>query len=208
MYPNDYRVKYSKYKGYYPKHYPEIVAENFDFNLINLAVPSTSNDQIYHSYIENIDKIKPNDILIFGWTFVSRYNLANRDNQLENININREGEITFEDFLSSQSINEILYNRGSHTIFYKWVSNYIKSINKTFENNIVLHYDFFPHGNVDEYVTEYLNLLTPRRMKYETISEDTKGELDGHYSERGHLDFANDISKQIFTIYKKIINIV
>ena len=53
LYSNDFRVKYSKYKGYYPKHYPEIVAENFDFNLINLAVPSTSNDQIYHSYIEN-----------------------------------------------------------------------------------------------------------------------------------------------------------
>jgi hypothetical protein len=124
---------------------------------------------------------------------VSRYNLANRDNELENINIDREGEIIFEDFLSVQSINEILYNRGSHTIFYKWVSNFIKSINKTFENNVVLHFDFFPHGNIDEYVTEYLNLLTPRGMEYETISEDTKEGMDIHYSEKGHLNFANDI---------------
>ena len=201
LYKNDFRVKYSKFKGYYPKHYPEIVADKLNCDLINLAVPSTSNDQIYHSYIENIDKIKPNDILIFGWTYVSRYNLANKKNELENININREGEITFEDFLSSQSINEILYNRGSHTIFYKWVSNFIKSINKTFQNNIVLHFDFFPHGNVDEYVNEYLNLLTPRGTKYETISEDTKEGVDIHYSESGHLNFANDIvnrlSKQI-----------
>ena len=214
LYSNDFRVKYSKFKGYYPKHYPEIVAEKIDFNLINLAVPSTSNDQIFHSYVENIDKIKPNDILIFGWTYASRYNLANRDNELENINIDREGEITFENFLSSQSINEILYNRGSHTIFYKWVSNFIKSINKTFENNVVLHFDFFPHGNIDEYVTEYLNLLTPRRTKYETISEDTKEGMDIHYSEKGHLDFANDIthrlSQQMFSplTKKKGVNVV
>lgn len=209
LYSNDFRVKYSKYKGYYPKHYPEILAENLNCNLINLATPSTSNDQIYHSYIENIDKIKPNDILIFGWTYVSRYNLANRENELENININREGEILFEDFISSQSINEVLYNRASHTIFYKWVSNYIKNINKTFKNNIILHFDFFPHGNIDEYVTEYLSLLSPRKTKYETICDETKGELDIHYSERGHLNFADDVTKLLLQqISKKRTNVI
>lgn len=195
LYSNDYRVKYAKFKGYYPKHYPEIIAEKFDCNLNNLAIPSTSNDQIFHSYVEQIDNIKPNDILIFGWTYVSRYNLANRQNELENININREGEILFEDFISAQSINEILYNRGSHTVFYKWVSNYIKTINTTFKNNIVLHFDFFSHGNIDKYVQEYLDLLTPRRVKYETISEETKEGMDIHYSEKGHIDFTNDISQ-------------
>ena len=205
LYSNDFRVKYSKFKGYYPKHYPEIIAENLDYNLINLAVPSTSNDQIFHSYVENIDKIKSNDILIFGWTYVSRYNLSNRDNELENININREGN-TIDDFVSNQSINEILLNRGSHTIFYKWVINYIKSINKTFKNNIVLHFDFFPHGNMDNYVIEYLNLLNPRKTKYETISDDMGGKGDIHYSENGHLDFAKDVTKILlnkFTTYKK-----
>jgi len=212
LYSNDFRVKYSKFKGYYPKHYPEIIAEKFGCNLINLALPSTSNDQIYLSYVENINKIKPKDILIFGWTYVSRYNLANRKNELENININREGDITFEDFLSSQSINEILYNRGSHTVFYKWVISYIKSINATFKNNTILHFDFFPHGNMDEYVEEYLSLLHPRKKTYETISQDTKGELDIHYSEKGHLDFANDISsillQQVFSTKEKGVNII
>lgn len=206
LYNNDFRVKYSKFKGYYPKHYPEIIAENFDFNLVNLAVPSTSNDQIFHSYVENINKIKPNDILIFGWTYVSRYNLANRNNEIENINIDRVGETTIDDFLTNHSINEILLNRGSHTVFYKWVINYIKSINKTFGKNIVLHFDFFPHGVMDEYVKEYLNLLSPRKLKYETISEDMSNSDDIHYSERGHLNFSNDVTellKRHMTLFEK-----
>ena len=212
LYSNDFRVKYSSYKGYYPKHYPEILAKKFRCKLINLAVPSTSNDQIYHSYVENINDIKPNDILIFGWTYVSRYNLANRNNELENINIDRQGEITFEDFLSSQSINEVLYNRGNHTIFYKWVINYIKNINTTFKNNIILHFDFFPHGNMDEYVEEYLSLLSPRKIKYETISEDMGTGSDIHYSEKGHNEFANDITELLLNhttlIYKEKITLI
>ena len=202
LYSNDFRVKYSKIKGYYPKHYPEILSENLDCDLVNLAIPSTSNDQIFHSYVENIDRIKPNDILIFGWTYVSRYNLSNRDNELENININREGQNRIDEFISNQSINEVLLNRGSHTIFYKWVINYIKSINKTFEKNIVLHFDFFPHGNMDEYVSEYLNLLNPRKSTYQTISDDIGSGQDIHYSETGHKDFANDITKLILDKFR------
>ena len=199
LFKNDFRVKYSNFKGYYPKHFPEIVSEELGLNLINLAIPSTSNEQIYHSFIESIDKIKPNDILFFGWTYIPRFNLANRNNELENISIPREGEITFEDHLHADSINEILYNRGSHTIFYKWLTNYIKFINKSFNKNIILHSDFFDHGMTDNYIDEYKSLLINRRNKYETIYDETKGELDIHYSEKGHKDFANDVINVIKT---------
>jgi hypothetical protein len=205
LYNNDFRVKYSKFKGYFPKHFPEIIAEKLEINLKNFAIPSTSNEQIFQSFIENIENIKPNDILFFGWTYVSRYNLSNRDNELENINIPREGEITFEDNLSSNSLNEILYNRGSHTIFYKLLSNNIKLINKLFNNNIILHSDFFPHGNIDDYVKEYLNFLIPRKEKYQTIFDDAGGEYDIHYSENGHLDFAKDVMEQIQKRYSTVV---
>ena len=197
LFKNDFRVKYANFKGYYPKHFPEVVAEELGLNLINLAVPSTSNEQIFHSFIENMNKIKPNDILFFGWTYVPRYNLANRNNKFENISIPREGEITFEDHLSSNSINEILYNRGSHSIFYSWLSNYIKLINRTFNKNLILHSDFFDHGNSDNYIDEYKSFLINRKDKYETIYDETKGEEDIHYSEKGHVDFANDIINYI-----------
>lgn len=212
LYENDFRVKYSKFKGYYPKHFPEIVSEKLNLDLINVAVPSTSNEQIFQSFIENVDKIKQNDILFFGWTYVSRYNLANRNNELENINIPREGEITFEDNIHSNSINEILYNRGSHTIFYKLLSNNIKLINKLFKNNLIIHADFFNHGNKDIYVEEYMNLLMCRKEKYETIYDETNGEYDIHYSERGHNDFAldviNEIKNKLSISSKKFNNII
>lgn len=212
LYMNDFRVKYSKFKGYYPKHFPEIVAEKLNFDLVNIAIPSTSNEQIFQSLIENMNKIKQNDVLFFGWTYVSRYNLANKNNELENISIPREGEITFEDNVSCDSINEILYNRGSHTIFYKLLSNNIKLINKLFKNNLIIHADFFNHGNKDLYVDEYLNLLMQRKEKYETIYDETNGEYDIHYSERGHNDFAldviNEIKSKLNVSNKKFNNII
>jgi hypothetical protein len=199
LYKNDFRVKYANFKGYYPKHFPEIVSEELGLNLVNVAVPSTSNDQIFHSFINVMDEIKPNDILFFGWTYVSRYNVANKDNDLENISIPREGDISFVDDLSSNSLNEILYNRGSHTIFYKLLSNYIKIINKSFNKCLILHSDFFDHGVSDEYVNEYKNFLIKRKDKYETIYDETKGERDIHYSEKGHKNFANDVIKLILS---------
>jgi hypothetical protein len=189
-------VKYSKIKGYYPKHFPEILSEKLNLNLVNLAKPSTSNDQIFHSFIENINLINKNDILFFGWTYVSRYNLGNKYNEFENININREDENTIDDFTSNQSINEILLNRGSHTIFYKWVSNYIKLINHIFSNSIIIHTDFFDHGNSDEYVTEYKNLLTIKENP-ERIYEDIKSGFDHHLSENGHKKFTEELIKYI-----------
>ena len=63
LYKNDFRVKYGNFKGYYPKHFPELVSEELGLKLVNVAQPSTSNDQIFHSFIDNMNKIKPNDIL-------------------------------------------------------------------------------------------------------------------------------------------------
>lgn len=193
LYKNDFRVKYANFKGYYPKHFPELVSEELGLKLVNVAQPSTSNDQIFHSFIDNIDKIKPNDILFFGWTYLSRYNVANRNNEFENISIPREGQITFEDNMSSNSLNEILYNRGSHTIFYKWLSDYIKLINKSFSKNLIIHSDFFEHGTSGNYVEEYKSFLIKRKPRYETIYDETNGEMDIHYSEKGHKDFSKDV---------------
>lgn len=192
LYKNDFRVKYSNIKGYYPKHFPEIVSEILNLELINLAIPSTSNDQIFHSFIENIHLIKNEDVLFFGWTYVSRFNLANRFNQFENINIAREGDYVIDDFVSNNSINEILLNRGRNTIYYKWVSNYIKLINFQFKNNIIIHTDFFDHGSNDDYVLEYIKNLT-FKINPERIFEDIKYGYDLHLSENGHKHFSDVI---------------
>ena len=198
LFENDFRKRYAKFKGYYPKVFSEIIAEKLDLNLINLAQPGYSNDQIYQSYLEVMDKIKPNDIIFFGWTYVSRFAVANRFNEFQNINIQLE-EINFEDNLSVSTINEMLYNRSTHSIYYKMVINQIKSINKTFENNKIIHMSFTDVGiNMDKIINQYIKLLMPRKFKYETIQEETKDEkFNGHLSENGHVDLSEDILNHI-----------
>ena len=39
LYENDFRMKYSKFKGYFPNSFPEIISKKLNLNLINLAVP-------------------------------------------------------------------------------------------------------------------------------------------------------------------------
>ena len=59
--------------------------------------------------------------------------------------------------------------------------------------NRIIHSDFFEHGTSGNYVGEYKSFLIKRRPKYETIYDETNGEIDIHYSEKGHKDFSNDV---------------
>lgn len=197
--PNDFRVMYSNYKGHYPKHFPEIIAETLNFDLVNLAKSSWSNERIYQSYLENVDKIKPNDIVFFGWSEVSRFNLVNRNNGVENIIFSKIENVTFEDNISPQTIGEILVNRSSHTFYFKWLTNYINTINDRLKNNIVIHHNFFNKKAEDDYVKNYQKLLIQNVVKCQTISEDMGNGFDMHFSEQGHKDFADFIIKKLLT---------
>ena len=68
-----------------------------------------------------------------------------------------------------------------------------------FNNNIIIHNSFSDIGeSLDENINDYMNLLFPRRQKYETIKEETKDDsFNGHYSEKGHQDLAEDIINYI-----------
>ena len=191
-------MKYFKYKGYFPKSYPEIIAEIYDVNLINLATPSYSNENIFQSFSEVSNQIKLNDVLIFGWTYNSRFNLADEKNEMTNINIMVNEDHYIEKNISTRTINEILYNREKYSIYYKWLSNNLKLINQMFNKNLIIHLNFSNTGNVDDYTTEFLKLITPFKSQYQTIKDDTNDKsFNGHFSEKGHQDLANDIIKII-----------
>ena len=198
LFHNDFRVKYSKYKGYYPKTYPEIVSEELNLNLINCAVPSYSNDNIFHSFIKVSDKIKPNDILFFGWTYNSRFNIANDNNELTNINITRDDDHSIEGGVSMQSKNEILLNR-TYSIFYDLLCDKIKLIELVCKNNIILHFNFSGKSNTnDEYIKKFQSKISFLDKTYEKIKDETNdNNFNGHYSEKGHKNFSNDIIEKI-----------
>jgi hypothetical protein len=198
LYTDDFRMKYFRHKGYFSKSYPEIISETYNINLINLATSSYSNDNIFQSFSEVLNQIKPNDILIFGWTYNSRFNLADENNKITNINIMVSQDHYIDKNLCPKTINEILYNRENYSIYYKWLSNNLKLINQMFNKNLIIHLDFSYTGNVDDYTTEFLKLITPFKSQYQTIKKETNDEsFNGHFSEIGHQDLAKDIIKII-----------
>ena len=198
LYTEDFRMKYFKYKGYFPKSYSEIIAEIYNVNLTNLATPSYSNENIFQSFSEVSNQIKSNDVLIFGWTYNSRFNLADEKNEMTNINIMVNEDHYIDKNLCTKTINEILYNREKYSIYYKWLSNNLKLINQMFNKNLIIHLDFSNAGNVDDYTTEFLKLITPFKSQHQTIKDDTNDQsFNGHLSEKGHQDLANDIIKII-----------
>ena len=67
-----------------------------------------------------------------------------------------------------------------------------------FNKNAIIHLDFSNTSNVDDYTTEYLKLITPFKSTYQTIKDETNdNNFNGHLSEKGHQDLANDIIKII-----------
>lgn len=198
LFTEDFRMKYFKYKGYFSKSYPEIIAEKYNIHLVNLATPSYSNENIFQSFSEVSNQIKTNDILIFGWTYNSRFNLADENNKMTNINVMVSYDHYIDKNICSKTINEILYNRENRTIYYKWLTNNLKLVNQIFSKNIIIHFDFSNVGNVDDYTTEFLKLITPFKSQHQTIKDDTNDQsFNGHLSEKGHMDLANDITKII-----------
>jgi len=198
LYTEDFRMKYFRHKGYFPNSYPEIISEIYKINLKNLATSSYSNDNIFQSFSEVSNQIKPNDILIFGWTYNSRFNLADENNKMTNINIMVTDEHYIDKNICPQTINELLYNRQNYSIYYKWLTNNLKLVNQMFNKNAIIHLDFSNTSNVDDYTTEYLKLITPFKSTYQTIKNETNdNNFNGHLSEKGHQDLANDIIKII-----------
>ena len=59
---------YVHYKGYCPKIYSELLSEKLEYNLIDMSVGGCSNYSLFHKFIDCMEKIKPNDILIKATT--------------------------------------------------------------------------------------------------------------------------------------------
>ena len=58
-----------------PPVWSQIVGEKLGLNVINLAHAGSSNYKIFKSFCDNVDRISENDVVIFEWSRVSRYNV-------------------------------------------------------------------------------------------------------------------------------------
>lgn len=195
--------QYANWKGYIPKVYGQIIAEKLGYELINLGRAQSDNYRILETICTNSIAIKENDLIIIGWSSPVRFRLVTEskyDNQemwqsiLPSVKENNSA-LTFNNTISENTLNEILYNRKSFK-YIQEVINWTKLINKGFINNKnkVIHWS--PFGDFQSSMfSEDIKVI-----KCDTIDNETNGAiLDKHFSEIGQVELANELIKIIST---------
>lgn len=116
--------EYRRYKtfcgGSFPDTWFELLSNRMNLNLVNHGIPGAGNDMIFNRVIEQIRTIQKNDVVIIGWSFLSRFMWANHDTRKWiNTNFGRNHSVLngAED-ITEQTSNEIVFNRTSDNTFH------------------------------------------------------------------------------------------
>jgi hypothetical protein len=194
---------YVKYKGYPPKVFSEIISETYNLNLKDFSISGSSNQRIFNSLVSNLNEICDEDILIFGWTQNTRFDIATKDNNYFSV-ITGGSEGKNFDFIDVpfDSLVDVSSNRLRYSIFWSEVISYIRIINYALKNNKVYHWTWVNPSNDfklnnGNYQKEFYKLLIPFK-KYPSITEETNNVInDFHWGELGHKLFVNDVINHI-----------
>ncbi len=191
---SDWRAKYFEYKEYVPKVFTDFLSEDFRYTCINRGHGGADNYSIIEIIVKNIDEIKDGDIIIIGWSNVDRVRLANKFGKFTTIHSNwddNQKKISCDLMgISINTMEEILVNRHGNSCYVSELNSLIKLINRTFKNNLVIHWSpfsgFFPGMDV---------ITIP---KIQTIKEETENKVqDSHYSENGHKTLSKHLHEVI-----------
>ena len=139
--------RYRKWRGgELPQTWPNIIANQINYNLMNCALGGSSNYNILMQFSNVADLIKKDDILIFGWTKLTRFIAANlRENIFNNV---LPVGANYEDLgMSQKTIDEILVNR-THNIWKHEVHSWIRIISAFCKNLGVEDYHWTSDENV------------------------------------------------------------
>lgn len=194
----DWRQKYTRWKGYVPKVYGEIIAEKLNLNLINKGRGGVDNNQIFEDFCSVLELIKEEDLVIFGWTNQERFRLSTKNDEWGHFCANfRDKDKTKEEgdshFFSMKSLDkfesiakntilQIMVNRMS-SLYTLELCNWIKLINFSIKNNKILHWSWDSR-------MENCNVLFINSV--ETIRKETNGLInDAHWAESEHYKVAD-----------------
>jgi hypothetical protein len=193
-------MPYVPYKGYCPKVYGDIISENLNLNFVDMSVGGSSNYNMFHSFIKNFEKIKPNDVVIFGWTQIIRFRIASKRNDLFDVLIAVADQMTNLIDIEKNVLDHFHINRMAYSVYFDELCDFIKIINHTCKNNKVLHWTWVEPTSTfttdeKQYEKNFFDLLIPY-VKYPDIKKETNGEIkDFHYGEVAHKNLAEDLIK-------------
>ena len=107
---------YVPYKKYCPKIFSNIISENLNLELTDRSRGGSSNYDIFHTYIKEIDNIKDGDILIFGWTQIIRFRIASKRNDFYDVIIAVVEHMKELIDIPSKSLFDLTLNRSNNSI--------------------------------------------------------------------------------------------
>lgn len=185
---------YIEWKGYLPKVYGNFVSEILDYDLKNLGKASCDNYTIFETFCNTYPSIKDNDVIIIGWTSFLRFRIVNKWNAWETIIPDFDNILGNFDFISKDTINEMLLNR-ENIRYINELNNWIKFINTICINKKIIHWTGFVNnlkkdeGQLDCFFFHHMD----------RIDTETNGKVDDpHFSEIGHQKLATEIVDIIF----------
>lgn len=164
---------YVKLKGYSPKMYFDYLSEEYGEEINNHSLGGMCNDYIFLKFIENYQNIKKNDIVLFGWTEITRFSVPHNDIWYSSI--------FFNNVLSKTTINEIEVTR-THPLHKERQISIMNFIDSILNKNMVVHWTW---SNID-------------KNERSTIEKETNGQIiDFHYGEMGQFELYETISQEL-----------
>jgi len=163
---------------YQPKlHISNILKDKLECNeVINLAKSGNCNYSILESLCKNINKITKDDIIVIGWSEITRWrNLSVNSNHWTTVGTNFNHSDATKSFIEQECIN-----RDSHLTADE-LNNWILLIEKLLPNQ-VMHWTPFQHM-ISKW--RHLNIQTPN-FKIERINHITNIR-DSHPTEKSHI---------------------
>jgi hypothetical protein len=189
--------------GKIPKSWPQLLSEKLGFELKNYGVGGISNYQIFEEICEHSNEFKNDDIVIVGWTHITRFRWAFNNGGWSSI---------FSDFTETTSElmneithSEILVNRTNKVYinelyqYQKLLEQFCKllSVKLYFwsSDDDIIYKENKDFLNDKKYLLNNLlnndnkrnlfNIINSNGGK--TINEETNGEIpDNHLGESGH----------------------
>jgi len=183
--------EYIKWKGYVPKTFGDNLANKLNTEVRNFALGGSDNYTIFESIIKNVPEFKKDDIVIVGWSSMTRFRLVNDNDKFVFILPNINNSKLISD-VSQKTINEILVNRTKPSYFeeFKVKFDFLNWLLKdmTFIQWTPFIENFLVHKYVLGFVKEdktYVNIETNGLVN------------DTHYSELGHIELTDDFMELI-----------
>jgi hypothetical protein len=191
------RFKYYKeYRGgVFPKSWSELLSNQLNFELKNMAVFGQSNYDIFDMFCKCAEQIQKDDIVIIGWGYVQRFRLVDettnsfvtiRPNQFKSEHINNPALLNGIDI---NVVNSILNNRTNTewiTEIYGW-ENVINLLSKYIGFKIV-YWTFDTTLNKSYYISTNNFRMDLLQMGAEDITLETNGKLiDDNFGEKGQI---------------------